>query len=88
MIIIISVYCSRCITYLGVIPPHVQSVVCQYLWMLIDVTQRQFNTGHNSSTRIRIFHAIAIRKEASYINIRALGSSRLNQDQAKAKAQQ
>lgn len=52
-----------------------QPVVGQYLRMLIDMTKRQLDTGHNSASRVRVLNAITIWEEARYIDIGAFGSS-------------
>lgn len=63
-----------------------QPVVGQNLWMLVDMSQRQLNTGHNTPSSVGVLHAVAIGKETCYVNIGAFGSSRDDPGQAQPKA--
>lgn len=58
--------------YLRVIPPHVQSVVSQYLGVLVYMVQCQLHTGHDAAANFWILNTITIRKEPSYIDIRTM----------------
>lgn len=72
--------------YLCIVPPHVQPVVGQNLWMLVDMSQCQLNTGHNTASSVGVLHAVAIGKETRYVNIGPFGSSRDDTAQAQREA--
>lgn len=59
-------------THLRVIPPHVQSVVSQYLGVLVHMVQCQFHTGHDAAANFWVFNTNTIRKEPSYVDIRPM----------------
>lgn len=41
--------------------------------MLINVTQGELYTGHNAPTGVGVFHAIPVREESRYVDVRSLG---------------